>query len=154
LNNIFGDGLSSRLYQYLREKQGLAYSFFSQLNLFSDCGSVIHYIATDNNSKIEKAEESIYKELIELKNNKVKKAEFSRAKEQYKTAKILEFESVSARMQNLIKNQIVSQKIETLHDIICSIDKITIDDMVRVIENYYNENNLSKILLLPKNNGK
>ncbi|MEJ5244324.1 MAG: pitrilysin family protein [Bacteroidota bacterium] len=153
LNIIFGDGLSSRLYQNLREKQGLAYSVFSQLNLFSDCGSVYHYIATDK-SKIEKAEESIYKELIELKNNKVKKTEFSRAKEQYKTAKILEFESVSARMQNLIKNQIVSQKIETLHDIICSIDKITIDDIVRVIENYYNENNLSKILLLPKNNGK
>lgn len=149
LNIIFGDGLSSRLYQNLREKQGLAYSVFSQLNLYSDCGSVYHYIATDK-SKIDKAEESIYKELIELKNNKVKKTEFSRAKEQLKTAKILEFESVSARMQNLIKNQNVSGEIETLNDIISKIDCITIDDVVRVIENNYNENGLSKILLLPK----
>ncbi len=149
LNIIFGDGLSSRLYQNLREKQGLAYSVFSQLNLYSDCGSVYHYIATDK-SKIEKAEESIYKELLELKNNKVKKTEFSRAKEQLKTAKILEFESVSARMQNLVKNQIVSSKIETLNDIIQRIDQITIDDVVQVIESHYNENGLSKILLLPK----
>lgn len=53
-------------------------------------------------------------------------------------------------MQNLIKNQNVSGEIETLNDIISKIDCITIDDVVRVIENNYNENGLSKILLLPK----
>lgn len=150
LNIIFGDGLSSRLYQNLREKLGLAYSVFSQLNFYSDSGSIMHYIATDE-SNIYKAEELILKELTELHKNKIKKSEFNRAREQLKTAKILEFESVSARMQNLIKSRLVQGEIEHLYDIIQKIENIKMDDIARVIENYYNENNLSRVILLPKN---
>lgn len=152
LNIIFGDGMSSRLYQNLREKKGLAYSVFSQLNFYSDCGSIMHYIATDK-SKIALAEELILKELKDISLNKVKKSEFQRAKEQLKTAKILEFESVSARMQNLIKNYITQNKIENLQNVITEIDNINLDDIAFIIENVYNENNLCKILLSPKNKG-
>jgi len=152
LNIIFGDGMSSRLYQNLREKKGLAYSVFSQLNFYSDCGSLVHYIATDS-SKILLAEELILKELQEISKNRIKKSEFLRAKEQLKTAKILEFESVSARMQNIIKNYITQNKIENLQEIISDFENISFDDINYIIENEYNENNLCKIMLFPKSKG-
>lgn len=149
LNIIFGDGLSSRIYQTLREKEGLAYTVFSNLNLYSDCGSLYMYIATDKNN-VNKSEDLLLLELEKLTKNKVTKTELSRAKEQLKTVKILEFESMSARMQSLAKNELLARQYETLAEMINSIDQVKIDDLVRLAAEHYNTQNLCRIALLPE----
>lgn len=64
-NTLLGDGMSSRLYQSIREKSGLAYSIYSSLQLLSDCGTLSIYAALDQ-SKVEYARESIAKEIDNL----------------------------------------------------------------------------------------
>lgn len=149
LNIIFGDGLSSRIYQTLREKEGLAYTVFSSHNLYTDVGSLYLYIATDKNN-LQRSEDLLLDELKKLKTSKITKTELSRAKEQLKTGRILEFESMSARMQTLVKNEMMLGGYETLVQTINSIDSVKIEDLVRLAEAYYNIDDWCRIVLQPE----
>ena len=97
-----GDGYA-RLYQNLREKHGLAYTIYSSLHNYTDCGTWYIYAATDV-KKYEKTIDLVYNEMRKILLDKMpSKKELQRAKEQLKTATIIEFESMSSRMQNLLK---------------------------------------------------
>lgn len=148
LNIIFGDGLSSRIYQNLREKMGLAYSVFSSINFYTDCGALYLYIATDK-SNLKKSEDALYSELRKLHSSKITKVELQRAKEQIKTARILEFESMSTRMQSLIKNEMMLGRYESIEEITQMIDAVSIDDLYRIAREYYNDKDWCKIQLNP-----
>jgi predicted Zn-dependent peptidase len=150
MNVIFGDGMSSRLYQNLREKYGLAYSIYSSIQNYATCGGFYIYAATDENNN-EKAINLIFEEMNKFINvKKPTKKELHRAKEQLKTATIIELESMSSRMQNLLKQEICAGKFENSDKIIDNIEQINLDDIMKVSEKYFSTKEWNICQLLPK----
>jgi predicted Zn-dependent peptidase len=134
-NILFGDGMSSRLYQKLRERNSLVYAVYCSLLLNSDCGSFHIYSATDpENSR--KTEKLIFDEIKRAITKKIPLTEINRSKEQLKTGIILELEGLSSRMQNLAKNEFIIGKQENIEDTLKEVDAVTQDRIMEVIEKY------------------
>ena len=104
LNTILGGGMSSRLFQTIREDQGLAYSIFSEMNPFRDTGSLCVYAGTSVD-KTRLVLELTLKELRRLKDETVAEAELKRAKDQLKSNRVIGLESSGSRMSNLARQQ-------------------------------------------------
>ena len=148
-NIIFGDGMSSRLYQNLREKYGLAYSIYSSCQTYIDaCGQINIYVATDK-TNIDKVTDLIYQQMDILNNNKITKKEFQRAKEQLKTATIIDLESMASKVNNIIKHELYFGYREDIDDIIRNIEDISIDDIIDINAKYFTNDNWCKCILLP-----
>jgi predicted Zn-dependent peptidase len=148
-NAMFGDGMSSRLYQNLREKHGLAYSIYSSVQKYIDCGAIYIYAATEEN-KNKKTVDLVFEEMQKFTfTKKPTQKELNRAKEQLKTATMIELESMSSRMQNLIKQEISICKTETISEIISNIEKITLDDIAEISQKYFVPSDWKICLLLP-----
>ncbi len=148
LNVLFGDGMSSRLYQNIREKSGIAYTVYSTIQLFEDCGGFYIYSATDKkNEKLLK--QSLMKEIAAISQNKVKLSEFKRAKEQLKSSVIMELESKSARIQSMVKNEFQLGLYEDSISTIKSIDAVTIEDLNFIINKYFNLEDWNYIAIKP-----
>ena len=136
-NAMFGDGMSSRLYQNLREKHGLAYSIYSSVQNYIDCGAIYIYAATEEN-KNKKTVDLVFEEMNKFTfTKKPTQKELNRAKEQLKTGTMIELESMSSRMQNLLKQEISICKTETISEIIANIEKITLADISEISEKYF-----------------
>jgi predicted Zn-dependent peptidase len=149
-NTIFGDGMSSRLYQRLREKYAMAYSIYSSIQNYNDCGQINIYAATDKKN-IERITELIYKEMRMISGpNGPKLKELNRAKEQLKAATMIEMESMSSRMQNIIKQELGLGYNEDIHSIIKNIENVRIDDVIEMYEKYFNKNIWYKCVLVPR----
>jgi predicted Zn-dependent peptidase len=102
LNNLLGSGMSSRLFQNIREKQGLAYAIFSETNHYSDAGMLSIYAGTS----LETAERlitSVTSELRNLKENSVTADELRRCKANLKGGTLLSLESTGSRMSDLAR---------------------------------------------------
>ena len=102
LNTVLGGGMSSRLFQNIRERQGLAYAVFSELNPYADTGCLAVYAGTSLESA-KKVVDSVLKEFTELKQNEVPAEELRRAKDHLKGSLMLSLESTSSRMSNLAR---------------------------------------------------
>lgn len=111
INLIFGDSMSSRLNYRFREANPISYSVYSSLQLYSDNIVFYIYISMDK-AKLKKSAALLKQEIIKLNLEGVTEKELHRAKEQYRTALLLEQESVTDRTINLIK--IKSQKEENI----------------------------------------
>ncbi|MBM2815886.1 MAG: hypothetical protein HW421_2648 [Ignavibacteria bacterium] len=148
LNVMFGDGMSSRLNQKLREQHGIAYSVYSTLQLMSDCGGLYVYIATDK-KKAAKAEKLLTAEFNKLLEQKLIKPELQRSKEQLKSNSIMALESLSVRMQNLSKSEFVFGRQETIDSIIGSIDSVSMEHIEELIEKYMNLKNWHFVIFNP-----
>ena len=85
LNNVLGGGMSSRLFQEIREKKGLAYSVYSYLSAYEQCGSLVIYAGV-NPSNIKDAYSAIEELVADLKKDGIKEEEFLRAREQMKSS--------------------------------------------------------------------
>lgn len=148
-NILFGDGMSSRLYQNLRDRHGIAYSIYSTIQVHSDCGVFYIYAATDKN-KINKTEKLIIDEIDKFLNNPLRESELQRAKQQLKTSMIMELESLSARMQSLAKSIMMKDKFENIHETIEIIDNLKAEEIKEVVDTYISPQKLSKVFLMPK----
>ncbi len=133
LNIILGSGMSSRLFQKVREKYGLAYSIYSFVDFFYETGVFGIYLATEK-KKLQKSLEIVRNELFHLEKHCIKKNELSMAKSQLRANLLIGLESTSTRMIRLAKNEIYYKKILNINDIIKYIDSITIDDVMHVSE--------------------
>ena len=150
-NTIFGDGMSSRLYQSLREKYGLAYSIYSSIQSYIDCGQINIYAATDKNN-LERTMDLINNQINLLNNSKKPtKNELKRAKEQLKTATIIELESMTARVNNIIKQELYIGFNEDIDTIINKIEEVSLDDIIEINSKYFNVDNWCKCILVPDN---
>ena len=147
-NILFGDGMSSRLYQNLRDRYGIAYSIYSTLQIHSDCGVFYIYAASDKN-KLKRTERLIIEELDKFLNNPLKDKELQRSKEQLKTSMILELESLSARMQSLSKSILMKSDFENIHETIEIINNIQSLDIKEIVAKYIKPDALSKIRIVP-----
>src|ERR1700761_7424935 len=130
LNTLLGGGMSSRLFQDIREKQGLVYSIFSELNPFRDVGMLSVYAGTSRESA-PKVVQSIVSELRQLKETPVPEEELKRAKDQLKGSLMLSLESSTARMSNLARQEMYYDHFIGMDEIINRIQAVTVESLLQ-----------------------
>ena len=136
LNTLLGGGMSSRLFQNVREKQGLVYSIFSELNPFRDTGLLSVYAGTSRQSA-PKVVRSIVNEFRELKTAAVSEEERKRAKDQLKGALMLSLESSTARMSNLARQEMYYDRFFGMDEIIERIRAVTAEDLLQTANEFF-----------------
>jgi predicted Zn-dependent peptidase len=131
LNSILGGGMSSRLFQSIREERGLAYSIYSEINPFRDTGSLAVYAGC----AIDKAREVLQLTLAEftrIKQEPVTSEELDRARNQIKGNMVLGLESSNSRMSSLARQQMYFGRFFSLDEITTEIDRVTTADLQRL----------------------
>lgn len=132
LNNTIGGGMSSRLFQEIREKRGLAYSVYSYHTSYADSGLFTVYAGT-----APKQTQDVYDLTMEMLNDVTAKglseAEISRGKEQLKGNLILSLESTSSRMNRIGKNELMLRRHYSLDEMLARIDRVSLDDVNAII---------------------
>jgi predicted Zn-dependent peptidase len=130
LNTLLGGGMSSRLFQNVREKQGLVYSIFSELNPFRDTGLLSIYAGTSRESA-PKVVQAVVNEFRQLKQNPISDEELKRAKDQLKGSLMLSLESSTARMSNLARQEMYYDRFFGMDEIIQRIQAVTVEDLLQ-----------------------
>jgi predicted Zn-dependent peptidase len=128
LNTILGGGMSSRLFQEIRENRGLAYSVYSYLPTYIDTGLVVVYAGT-NEGSFDEVVELILKEFGRLKTEPFKNGELETAKEQLKGNLLLSLESSDNLMTRLAKNEIYFGSYLSIEKILNGIDAVKEEDL-------------------------
>ena len=148
MNALLGEGMSSRLYQSIREKHGLAYSVYSFVNLLSDTGSFGAYIGTDKNSAAN-ALELMHAEFHKLREKHVPKAELDRTKSQIKGTMMLGLENMSGRMMRLGSSELHFNTFFSLDSILRKVDRVTSASINRVAKDVLRTERFSSIIIRP-----
>ena len=146
LNTILGGGMSSRLFQNIREKQGLAYAVYSELSMYRDTGCMAIYAGTAVET-CGKVIDSIVKEFRELKENLVPAEELRRAKDNLKGNFMLGLESTSSRMGNLARQDLYFQRFFTLDEMLASIEAVTAEQVQQIAREFFNPKNITLAVL-------
>jgi predicted Zn-dependent peptidase len=124
LNNILGSGMSSRLFQNIRERQGLAYAVLSETMPYRDTGLLSVYAGTSG-EKVERLVRSVIDEFRRMKEEPVSDEELLRAKAQLKGSLTLSLESTGARMSNRARQEIYFGRFFAMDEIFTSIDAVS-----------------------------
>ncbi|WP_046228022.1 M16 family metallopeptidase [Paenibacillus dauci] len=138
LNNALGGGMSSRLFQEIREKRGLAYSVYSYYTAHADSGLFTIYAGTAPKQTGD-VFELTHALLQDLKQNGLTAEELEQGKQQLKGSLILSLESTSSIMNRLGKNEIMLQKHNTVDETIRYIEEVTMEDIRSVIDDMFAE---------------
>jgi predicted Zn-dependent peptidase len=146
LNSMLGGGMSSRLFESIRENEGLAYSIYSELSPFRDSGSLSIY-AGMSLDKTERVLQLTLAELSRLKLQAVSDAELKRAKDQMKSNIVLGLESSSSRMSNLARQQMYFGRFFTVTEIVQAIDAVTPEDTLRIANQLFQPDLMALTLL-------
>lgn len=141
INTIFGGSISSRLFQKIREEQGLVYSIYSAQTLYRKCGE-LSIFASMGNENLNKVYECILEEIKEIKSNYLTDEEIKNSKEQLKGSYILGLESTSSRMMSIGKAMLFNNKIKTTDEVLQCIDQIDNKTINKVIDKIFNLNKL------------
>jgi len=129
LNTLLGGGMSSRLFQNIREEQGLAYAIYSESNPYRDTGMLGVYAGTSRDSAT-KVVRSVLDEFTKLKDAPVPEDELRRAKDQLKGSLMLGLESTMSRMSNLARQEMYFDRFYTMDETIEKIEAVTADDLL------------------------
>lgn len=142
LNNIFGGTMSSRIFQEVRENRGLVYSIYSFASNYSNSG-IFSIYAGMSYDQVEEAIRTVLKEMASMKNGKITMKEFNRAKQQIKGNYILGLESTSSRMSAIGRRELLFNEIIYPEDVINSINKVELEDVIRVANELFDIEKLS-----------
>ncbi|MFH1115543.1 MAG: pitrilysin family protein [Pseudomonadota bacterium] len=147
LNSILGNGMSSRLFQEVREKRGLAYAVYSFLSSFSDTGMFGVYAGCDP-KRIEELLATVGKETLGLADS-ITEEDLRTAKNQIRGNIILAMESTEARMNRLAKGEYFFNRYITLDEIISALEAVTVEQVRGIAEHMVNANGLTLVALGP-----
>ncbi|PYX61118.1 MAG: peptidase M16 [Acidobacteria bacterium] len=136
LNTLLGGGMSSRLFQNIRERQGLAYSIYSDLNPYRDTGCLAVYAGTSRESAA-KVVRSVVSEFRKLKAEPVPEEELRRSKDQLKGSLMLSLESSTARMSNLARQEMYFDRFYDLDELIERIEAVTTEDLQSLANEFF-----------------
>lgn len=128
LNTVLGGSMSSRLFQEVREKRGLAYAVFSYISSYADTGMLTVYAGTTRD-KVNEVIALVMAELRNLKKKPLEAHELSKAKEQLKGNILLAWESTDARMSRLAKGELYFNKFISLKELLQGIDGVSKEDV-------------------------
>lgn len=148
LNSLLGGGMTSRLYQAVREKQGLAYSVFSSLNTNADSGNLLIYAGTDTKN-LKKVINIISDEMLKIKKLGVKASDINLFKTQVRAQLLMGSDDVENRMSSLGVNEMIFNGYRSVEAIIAEIDKITEKSMRQYIREYFDLSKVSVVLMGP-----
>jgi predicted Zn-dependent peptidase len=146
LNTMLGGSMSSRLFQNIREKRGLAYSVFSGINAYSDAGSLTVYAGCANEA-VGEVIDLVVQELKLIKQTPVPDSELRRAKDHLKGSIMLSLENTSSRMSHLARQEIYFNKQFSLDETLEGIERVTADDILRVARDVLSNGALAATVL-------
>ncbi len=148
LNTLLGGGVSSRLFQQVRENRGWVYSIYSVLSSFKDAGLFSVYAATSLETAF-KAIRLVLKEIKQIKQKGVSTAELDKAKGHMKGSLMLSLESTNSRMSRLAKDEIYFGRYIPLEEILKGIDRVTPRRIRRLSEDLFHPEYLTLTTLGP-----
>ena len=146
LNTLLGGGMSSRLFQNIRERQGLAYAIYSDLNPYRDTGCLSVYAGTSRTSAV-RVVECVVSEFRRLKNERVPDEELRRAKDQLKGSLMLSLESSTARMSNLARQEMYFDRFYGLDELIEKIEAVSADELQTLANTFFQTDNIAVTVL-------
>lgn len=152
LNDVIGGSMSSRLFQEVRERQGLAYSVHSGMQSYRDSGLFYVYAGTDaaNFSKVVKA---LMKELRLLKKDGISADELRRSKDHLKGNLMLSLESTSSRMNRLARQEMRFGSFLSIDAMLAAIDGVRPDEVETMLHRILDEDQLALLALGPIKRG-
>lgn len=137
VSNAFGGGMSSRLFQKIREEEGLVYSIYSYPSTYIDTGAFTIFASTATEN-LKSVYELIIKEILKVKNDGFSEFEVNKFKEQLKISILMDMDSISSRMSSIGKSLLFLKKVYTVNDIVDKIDSITYDDVNNLAKKIFN----------------
>jgi predicted Zn-dependent peptidase len=146
LNTVLGGSMSSRLFQNVREKRGLAYAVFSGLSAYRDAGSMTVYAGCANDA-VGELIDVVIAELRRLKDELLPDSELRRAKDHLKGSLMLNLESTSSRMSHLARQEIYFDRQFGLDETLEGVERVTADDVQRVARELFGDGSLAAAVL-------
>jgi predicted Zn-dependent peptidase len=146
LNTLLGGSMSSRLFQNVREKRGLAYAVFSGLSAYRDAGSFTIYAGCSNDA-VGEVIDLVVEELRGVKMTPVPVAELQRAKDHLKGSLMLSLENTASRMSHLARQEIYFDRQFGLDETLQGIDAVTPEDVQRVAADLFKTDSLAATVL-------
>jgi predicted Zn-dependent peptidase len=147
-NTILGGNMSSRLFQEIREKRGLAYSVFSYINAYQDTGVLGVYAAT-NPLAVNHVLEVIQSEVKKLQEGGLSEADLIAVKEHLVGGILLNSESTDSRMMRLAKNEYLFERYVSFDELVGGIEKVSIGDVIAVANDTFHREAVSLVTLGP-----
>ncbi|MGB6875716.1 MAG: pitrilysin family protein [Candidatus Acidiferrales bacterium] len=146
LNNLLGSGMSSRLFQNIREKQGLAYAIFSETSHYRDAGMLSIYAGTSLETT-ERLINSVTKELRDLKENGVTAEELLRCKANLKGGTLLSLESTGSRMSDLARQFLYFGRYTSPEDRIAVMEAVTAEEIQQLAQKMFQPSHAAAAIL-------
>ena len=146
LNTLLGGSMSSRLFQNVREKRGLAYAVFSGLSAYRDAGSFTVYAGCSNEA-VGEVIDLIVEELRGVKQRAVPEAELQRSKDHLKGSLMLSLENTASRMSHLARQEIYFDRQFGLDETLQGIEQVTTRDVQRVATDLFQNGSLAATVL-------
>ena len=151
LNTILGGGMSSRLFQTIREERGLAYAIYSDLSPYSDTGSLCVYAGTSAGKALEVVD-LVMAEFSNLKEVPLSEEELKRGKDQLKGNILMGLESSNSRMANLARQEMYFHQFFTAEEVIARVDAVTAEQIQGMAQRLFIPDRIA-ITLLGRLNG-
>ncbi|MFC1821308.1 M16 family metallopeptidase [Thermodesulfobacteriota bacterium] len=142
LSTLLGGNMSSRLYQEIREKRGLAYSIYSFLSAYTDTGLLGVYLATDP-SKVNQVLGVINAEIKKIQMGDISQSDLTAIREHLIGGIILGSENTDSRMMRLAKNEFIFDRYLSYEELIADLERVTLDDVIAVAGEVFQEENVS-----------
>jgi predicted Zn-dependent peptidase len=146
LNTLLGGSMSSRLFQNVREKRGLAYAVFSGLSAYRDAGTFTVYAGCANEA-VGEVVDLIVEELRGVKQTGVPDAELQRSKDHLKGSLMLSLENTASRMSHLARQEIYFDRQFGLDETLNGIGRVTTDDVQRVAADLFRDESVAATVL-------
>ena len=146
MNTVLGGSMSSRLFQNVREKRGLAYAVFSGLSAYRDTGSITIYAGCANNA-VGELIDVVITELRRMKDEPLDQTELRRAKDHLKGSLMLNLESTSSRMSHIARQEIYFDRQFGLDETLEGVERVTPDDIQRVARDLFSSDALAATVL-------
>jgi predicted Zn-dependent peptidase len=148
LSTILGGNMSSRLFQEIREKKGLAYSVYSFLSTYLDAGILGVYVATDSRN-VNPALETIQTEIRNIIEGDISDSDLAAAVDHLIGGIYLSSESADNRMMRNAKNELVFEKYISYEELVSELEQVTRDDVVEVASGIFHDGKVSLTALGP-----
>jgi predicted Zn-dependent peptidase len=148
LSNAFGGGMSSRLFQRVREELGLAYAVYSYQSFYHDAGYVGLYVGT-RPEFADRAEAVLREELARLVAEGITAEELRDVKGQVKGQIALSLESSSARLHRLAGTALYDEPFRTLEEVVARVDSVTLEEVAALAATYYDPDRQTVLRLGP-----
>ena len=150
LSSILGGGVSSRLFQSMRERNGLVYSVYSHASFWRDTGALYSFFSVDP-SNMEKALDIFHEEIRDLRDGNVRAEELESARAQLKGSIIFGSESATNRLYSLFQSEYHLGRYLSVEEMIASIEGVNPSAIARIARLYLDEDSLTQTFCGPVN---